>query len=64
MKLNAKRELLRVKKFAKNNFDLDSRVGLVCVQTMVEEYGCEVWVAKYELRHGYPLAIFRGDALV
>ena len=54
--------LADVTQLAKTNFELDLRVGLLSVASLNDE-GYEINVGKFELRHGYPLAVFRGQGI-
>mmetsp|Transcript_8618 Transcript_8618/g.15633 ORF Transcript_8618/g.15633 Transcript_8618/m.15633 type:complete len:470 (-) Transcript_8618:2323-3732(-) len=54
--------LMRLQKLAKDNFDLELRVGHIPVKTLVDD-GFKIEVAKHELCAGRCIAVFRGGGL-
>lgn len=61
-KLIAESVLADVTQLAKTNFQLDLRVGLLSVASLIHS-GHEIKVGKFKLRNGYPLAVFRGQGI-
>ncbi len=55
-------ELRKLQEFSKSEFQLELRVGLVPVNTL-QQMGCTVSVAKYQLTPGNYLAQFRGGGI-
>eukprot|EP00978_Attheya_sp_CCMP212_P006737 scaffold15609_cov55-Attheya_sp.AAC.6 len=54
--------LMRLQKLARDNFELELRVGHVPVNTLLDE-GFKIEVGKYELYGGRCFAVFRGGGL-
>jgi hypothetical protein len=54
--------LMRLQKLARDNFDLELRVGHMPVKTLVDD-GFKIEVAKHELCAGRCIAVFRGGGL-
>jgi hypothetical protein len=60
--ISCKEALLATKDFAKNNFNLELRIGLVPVKS-VKAHGLTIEVAKYQVAAGNFLAMFHGGGL-
>ena len=54
--------LADVTRLARDQFQLELRVGIISIDALARE-GYEVHVGKFQLRHGYPLAVFRGQGI-
>lgn len=59
---DARRILARVRKFARDNFRLDLRIGLVSVQTL-RTYSTDILVGRYEPSPGNAYAVFLGGGM-
>ena len=61
----SEQELRKLREFSRKNFDLELKIGMILLRTLAEwrhDDGCRVYIVKYKLRHGYELAVLRGDA--
>ena len=62
MKSDARRILARVRRFARNEFSLDLRVGIVSVETL-RSFKSDILVGRYEPSPGNAYAVFLGGGM-